>query len=100
MQGFAFNLRRDKFQDPRVRQAFTYAMDFEEMNRKLFYGAYTRLDSYFANSELAAKGLPQGKELEILNEVKNEVPPEVFTAEYKNPVYTSHPTCTRSWAKP
>lgn len=89
MQGFAFNLRRDKFQDPRVRQAFTYAMDFEEMNRKLFYGAYTRLDSYFANSELAAKGLPQGKELEILNEVKSEVPPEVFTTEYKNPVYNS-----------
>lgn len=89
MQAFAFNLRRKQFQDPRVRQAMSYAMDFEEMNRKLFYGSYTRLDSYFANSELAAKGLPQGKELEILNEVKAEVPPEVFTTEWKNPVYAS-----------
>lgn len=89
MQGFAFNLRRKQFQDPRVRQAMSYAMDFEEMNRKLFYGSYKRLDSYFANSELAAKGLPEGKELEILNEVKGEVPAEVFTTEWKNPVYNS-----------
>lgn len=86
MQGFAFNLRRKQFQDPRVRQAFNLALDFEEMNKKIFYGAYTRLDSYFANSELAAKGLPEGKELEILNEVKADVPPEVFTTEWKNPV--------------
>ncbi len=89
MQAFAFNLRRKQFQDPRVRQAFNLALDFEEMNRKIFNGAYTRLDSYFANSPLAAKGLPEGKELEILNEVKAEVPPEVFTTEWKNPVNAS-----------
>ncbi|MEQ1714669.1 MAG: extracellular solute-binding protein [Hyphomicrobium sp.] len=89
MQGFAMNLRRKQFQDPRVRQAFSLALDFEEMNKKLFYGAYTRLPSYFANSELASRGLPEGKELEILNEVKSEVPPEVFTTEWKNPVNTT-----------
>lgn len=89
MQGFAFNLRRKQFQDARVRQAFSLALDFEEMNKKLFYGAYSRLNSYFMNSELAATGLPEGKELEILNEVKAEIPPEVFTSEWKNPVYAS-----------
>lgn len=89
MQGFAFNLRRKQFEDARVRQAFSLALDFEEMNKKLFYGAYSRLSSYFMNSELAAKGLPEGRELEILNAFKNEVPPEVFTTEWKNPVYAS-----------
>ena len=88
MQAFAFNLRRKQFSDPRVRQAFNLAMDFEELNRKIFFGAYTRLASYFDNSELKAKGLPEGRELEILNEVKSEVPPEVFTTEWKNPVNT------------
>lgn len=89
MQGFALNTRRKQFQDPRVRQAISYALDFEEMNRKLFYGSYKRLDSFFANSELASKGLPEGKELEILNEVKADVPPEVFTTEWTPPVYKS-----------
>ena len=73
MQGFAFNERRKQFTDPRVRQAFGLAMDFEEMNKKLFYGAYKRLSSYFDNSELKATGVPQGLELEILNTVKDEV---------------------------
>ncbi len=89
MQGFAFNSRRKQFSDPRVRQAFNLAMDFEEMNKKIFFGAYTRLSSYFANSELASRGLPGGIELEILNEVKSDVPPEVFSTEWKNPVNTS-----------
>ena len=86
MQAFVFNLRRKQFQDPRVRQAFALAFNFEEANKKLFYDLYVRVGSYFDNSELAAKGLPQGRELEILNEVRDEVPPEVFTTEWKNPV--------------
>jgi microcin C transport system substrate-binding protein len=85
MQAFVFNQRRKQFQDPRVRKAFALAFNFEEANKKLFYNSYVRVGSYFDNSELAAKGLPQGRELEILNEVKNEVPPEVFTTEWKNP---------------
>jgi microcin C transport system substrate-binding protein len=86
MQSFAFNTRRPQFADARVRHAFNLLFNFEETNKKLFYGAYVRLDSFFANSDLQAKGLPQGRELEILNEVKSEVPPEVFTTEWKNPV--------------
>jgi microcin C transport system substrate-binding protein len=90
MQAFAFNLRRDKFRDPRVRRAFNEAFDFEEMNKTLFFGLYTRIDSYFAGLDLASSGLPQGKELEILESVKDKVPPEVFTTPYKNPVNASN----------
>ena len=86
MQAFIFNTRREKFSDPRVRQAFNYAFDFEWMNANIFYSQYERTDSYFENSELAAEGLPEGLELEILEEVRDEVPPEVFTEEYENPV--------------
>ncbi|MCZ7596452.1 MAG: extracellular solute-binding protein [Hyphomicrobium sp.] len=86
MQAFVFNQRRKQFQDPRVRRAFALAFNFEEANKKLFYNSYVRVGSYFDNSELAAKGLPQGRELEILNEVKDAVPPEVFTTEWNNPV--------------
>ncbi len=86
MQGFVFNLRRPKFQDPRVRQAFNYAFDFEWLNANIFYDQYKRTGSYFENSELAATGLPEGKELEILERVRDKVPAEVFTKVYENPV--------------
>jgi len=86
MQAFVFNTRRAKFSDRRVRQAFNLAFDFEWANKNLFYGQYKRLRSYFDNSELAATGLPQGKELEILSEVRADVPAEVFTKVYENPV--------------
>ncbi len=89
MQGFYMNLRRPLFQDVRVRRAMNLAFDFEWANKNLFYGLYTRTGSYFANSELAATGLPQGRELEILTEVKGKVPVEVFTTEWKNPVNNS-----------
>ena len=69
-----------------MRRAFNLAFDFEWANKNLFYDQYARVGSYFDNSELKATGLPQGRELEILNEVKGEVPPEVFTDEWKNPV--------------
>jgi microcin C transport system substrate-binding protein len=89
MQAFAFNIRRPQFHDPRVREAFNLAFNFEWANANLFYGEYQRVDSYFGNSELMAKGLPEGRELELLNEVRSEVPPEVFSKEWKNPVYAA-----------
>ncbi|GJD42193.1 hypothetical protein AFCDBAGC_0027 [Methylobacterium cerastii] len=86
MQAFIFNTRKDKFKNPRVRRAFNLAMNFEEMNRALFYGLYKRIDSYFYGSELAASGLPEGEEKALLDTVKDKVPPSVFTTPYKNPV--------------
>ena len=89
MQSFAFNIRRSQFKDPRVRQAFNLAFDFEWANKNLMFDAYHRVGSYFENSELKATGLPHGRELEFLDEVRAEVPPEVFTKEWKNPVNQS-----------
>jgi len=86
MQAFAFNIRRPKFQDPRLRLAFNYAFDFEEMNKQIFFGQYKRIASYFEGTELAATGLPTGHELEILEKVRDQVPAELFTAPYSNPV--------------
>lgn len=87
MQAFVLNLRRDVFKDARVRRAFNFAFDFEEMNKQLFYSQYTRIASYFQGAdELMATGLPQGKELEILETVRDKVPAEVFTTPYTNPV--------------
>ncbi len=86
MQGYAFNLRRPLFTDVRLRRAFNYAYDFEEQNRQLSFGDYQRDNSYFDGTELASSGLPEGKELEVLQTVRDKVPPEVFTTPYKNPV--------------
>src|SRR5205823_2205805 len=74
MQAFVFNTRRDKFKDSRVRLALNYAFDFEEMNKQLFFGQYTRIGSYFEGTELASTGLPEGQELEILQELREKVP--------------------------
>src|SRR6185437_4049028 len=73
MQCFAFNTRRPKFQDPRVRLAFNYAFDFEEMNKQIFFGQYSRIASYFQGTELASSGLPSGRELEILETVRDKL---------------------------
>lgn len=86
MQAFAFNIRRDKFKSPLVRRAFNFAFDFEEMNRQIFYGQYKRIASYFEGTELASSGIPAGQELEILNSVRDQVPAELFTKAYTNPV--------------
>jgi microcin C transport system substrate-binding protein len=86
MQAFAPNIRRDKFKDPRVRRALNFAFDFETMNQQLFFGQYKRIASYFEGTELASHGLPEGRELEILETVRTEVPPTVFTTPYSNPV--------------
>ncbi len=86
MQAFVPNLRRDKFKDQKVREALNYAFDFEDLNRSLAYNAFQRVDSYFWGTELASSGLPEGREKEILEELKDKVPPEVFTTPYTNPV--------------
>src|SRR6267143_1873172 len=86
MQGFVLNLRRDRFKDARLRRAFNYAYDFEEMNKQLFYGQYKRINSYFEGTELASSGLPEGKELQVLETVRDKVPADVFSKPYVNSV--------------
>jgi microcin C transport system substrate-binding protein len=85
MQGFLFNTRRPIFADARVREALGYAFDFEWTNKNLFYGAYKRTSSYFANSELASAGLPKGAELAILEPFRAQLPDAVFSAEFSVP---------------
>jgi len=78
MQGFMMNLRRPQFQDLRVRKALTLALDFEWMNRQLFYGQYKRIYSFFNNSDLAATGLPSADELKLLEPLRDKLDPAVF----------------------
>ncbi len=85
MQGFFLNQRREKFQNPDVRQALNYAYDFETTNEIVSANLLKRVNSYFAGTELASSGLPQGKELEILEEVRDMVPPEVFNGRIQEP---------------
>jgi len=85
MQGFAFNLRKDIFKDRKVREALSYAFDFEWTNKNLFYGAYKRTNSFFENSELASSGIPTGQELDYLTPYMDVLPKEVFIEEYNPP---------------
>lgn len=85
MQGFAMNLRRERFADPRVREALNLAFDFEWANKTLFYGQYVRTDSYFDNSELASNGTPEGDELALLEPFRDQLPDALFTQAYANP---------------
>ncbi|MDU8928109.1 extracellular solute-binding protein [Alisedimentitalea sp. MJ-SS2] len=78
-QGFFFNLRRDKFKDPKVRQAIEMAFNFEWSNQSLFYGIYTRTDSFWENSTLQAEGIPGPEELAILEPFRGRIPETVFT---------------------
>jgi microcin C transport system substrate-binding protein len=94
MQAFVMNTRREVFSDPRVRQALAFAFDFEWSNRNLFFGQYTRTQSFFDNSELASRGLPEGEELEILERYRGRIPDEVFTK-----VYTVPSTDGSGWAR-
>ena len=82
LQNFAFNLRRSKFEDRRVRKAIDLAFNFEWANTKLFYGQYRRLFSYFTNTGMEAVGLPEGKEKEILQRYKDRLNPEIFNVPY------------------
>ncbi|GAB2598881.1 extracellular solute-binding protein [Nitrincola alkalisediminis] len=85
MQAFIMNTRRAQFSDPRVRYALAHAFDFEWTNRAIFYGAYRRSHSFFSNSEMAATELPTPEELEILEPIRDLVPPEVFEQVYQAP---------------
>ncbi|PID41405.1 MAG: hypothetical protein CSB48_14775 [Proteobacteria bacterium] len=85
MQAFVFNTRKEVFSDPTVREALSYAFDFEWTNKNLFYGAYARTKSFFSNSELASSGLPSGEELEILKKYKSQLPAQIFTTPFTVP---------------
>jgi microcin C transport system substrate-binding protein len=85
MQGFAINTRRTLFQDRRVREALSLLYPFDLINRTQSFGLNTRITSYFMGSDLASSGLPQGEELEILEQYKDKLPPELFTQEWKLP---------------
>lgn len=85
-QGFWFNMRRAKFQDPRLRQAIGMAFNFEWSNDSLFYGLYDRTDSFWENSAtLQASGMPPADELALLEPLREHFPDEVFTAEAFTP---------------
>jgi microcin C transport system substrate-binding protein len=85
-QAMTFNTERGVFQDRRVRMAVNYFFDFQWMNKNLFYNAYSRVRSYFTNTDYAASGLPQGGELVILEAIRDQIPAEVFTKEFNPPV--------------
>lgn len=86
-QGFWMNLRRDKLQDPRVREAIALMFNFEWSNATLFAGLYERTTSFFQNSPMAASGLPEGEERAVLEKYRADLPPEIFTEPaYEPPV--------------
>jgi microcin C transport system substrate-binding protein len=85
-QGWFINTRRDKFKDPRVREALTYAFDFEWTNKTVMYGAYARTSSPFQNSDMVASGPPSPEELKLLEPFRGQVPDEVFHEPFVPPV--------------
>jgi microcin C transport system substrate-binding protein len=87
LQAFVCNTRRPIFADWRVRRALALLLDFEWMNKNIFFSQYTRAKSYFNNSEFAAAGLPEGEELKLLEPLRSQVPESVFKEPYSLPVY-------------
>jgi microcin C transport system substrate-binding protein len=85
-QGFFINTRRDKFKDPRVREALGLAFDFEWSNKNLFFGLYDRTHSFFQNSDMMAVGPPSAEELKLLEPFRDRLPQEVFGQPYLPPV--------------
>ncbi len=86
MQAVVLNVRKPPFDNIKFREALNYAYDFEWTNRNIFNNAYKRTSSFFSNSDMASEGLPQGRELEILNQFKDQLPEQVFKEVFKNPV--------------
>ena len=89
MVGWVLNQRRDMFKDRRVRKALSLALNFDQMNETLFFDQYKRINTYFGGQELSSSGLPEGRELEILEAYRGKIPDEVFTDPFANPVYES-----------
>lgn len=85
MNGWVVNLRRAQFQDVRVREALNYALDFEWINQKIFDSEFSRVDSYFSGTTLAAKGLPSAAELKLLEPYRDQLPPAVFGPMFEQP---------------
>ncbi|WP_026294898.1 extracellular solute-binding protein [Sediminispirochaeta bajacaliforniensis] len=85
MQALVFNIQRPIFSDPKVRRAIGYLFDFEWMNKNLFYGQYARTRSFFQHTEYEAKGLPSPEEKKILEPIRDQIPPELFTQAYDPP---------------
>ena len=84
-QGFVFNLQKPQFQDRRVRQALAMLWDFEWSNRQMMRNLYVRQQSFFSNTDLAARELPDASELAILEPLRGKVPDEVFTQVFQAP---------------
>jgi microcin C transport system substrate-binding protein len=85
-QGWMINTRRDKFKDPRVREALAYAFDYEWANKNLMFSSYARTVSFFQNSDMMAKGKPSAEELKLLEPYRGRVPDEVFGEAWIPPV--------------
>lgn len=85
-QGFIFNTKAPQFADVRVRKALSYALDFQWMNTNLFYDQYSRTQSYFQGTQYNARELPSTEELAILEPIRDQIPPDVFTEPYTAPV--------------
>ncbi|RQS61557.1 ABC transporter substrate-binding protein [Burkholderia sp. Bp8963] len=98
-QGLFFNLRRPKFQDIRVREAIGLAVDYEWINRNMFFGQYTRTRSFFDESVFAARGAPGADELALLEPLRGGVPPEVFGALPPQPDTSAHNGLRRNLAR-
>ena len=95
-QGFLINTRREKFKDPRVREALGLAFDFEWMNRQFFYNSYTRVRGFFNASDFEATGLPGADELTILEPLRGKLAANIFTELAPQPPSTSAPGSLRS----
>ena len=80
VRSLIFNTRRAPFDDPKIREALTYMLDFNWLNENLYHGLYSRVNSFFPNAPLAATGTPSAAELALLQPYKNELPAAVFEA--------------------
>ncbi|MDQ2083764.1 extracellular solute-binding protein [Xanthobacteraceae bacterium Astr-EGSB] len=85
-QGWFINTRRDKFKNPKLREALICAFDFEWTNKTIMYGAYERTQSVFENSDMKAVGPPGPDELALLEPFRGKVPDEVFGEPFVPPV--------------
>lgn len=85
-QGWFINTRREKFKDPRFREALICAFDFEWTNKSIMYSSYERTHSVFQNSDLMANGKPGADERALLEPFRGKVPDEVFGEPFVPPV--------------